>query len=261
MDSTADSNGFRPPYLSFQTFWSFIEELVARPLPKKLDRSVMRHKSGSDQANLAVALRAFGLIDDAWFVTGLDALSKADEEGRVHWLAQQIRVHYGAQMKVSEENGTENQLRDSFKEAFGLESADTIRKSMTFFLHAARKAGIETSHYFPTTRPGSGAPGTAKPRRAAPKRKPPADTPREKGPDKGSEGGTLSVAGDVYTLTMASGPVVTFAVQMNVMTASVEDRDFIFQVIDKLRGYGEASKPSGSADGGAGPSTSQEASA
>jgi hypothetical protein len=136
---------------------------------------------------------------------------------------------------TDEDNGTEQQLRESFKEAFGLESPDTIRKAMTFFLHAARKAGIETSHYFPSTRGGSGAPGTAKPRRPATRRRqPPADAPRENADGDGS----FTVTGDVYTLTMKSGPVATFAVEMNVMTASIEDRNFIFEVIDKLRGYG-----------------------
>lgn len=185
MDPTQEV-GFRPPYLSFQTFWSFLEELVSRPLPGKLDRSVMRKKSGSDQANLAVALKSFGLIDESWTVTGLNDLSKTDETGRTQWLAMQIREHYAAQMKVSDGNGTEQQLRDSFKEAFGLESADTVRKAMTFFLHATKKVGIETSHYFPSTRSGSGAPGTPKPRRASSRRKPASDNARKPEPDTGA---------------------------------------------------------------------------
>jgi hypothetical protein len=241
MDEPAQGE-FRPPYLAFKTFWTFIEELASKPLPPRIDRSLMRSKSGSDQVSLTAAMRSFGLINSSQEVTGLRELAATDQAGRVQWLALEVRKHYAAQMKVSDENGTEQQLKDSFKESFGLESADTLRKSMTFFLHAARTAGIETSAYFPTTRSGSGSPGTSKPRRPT-KRKPPASAPKE----EGDEGGSLAVAGDVYTLTMRSGPVLTFAVKMNVMEASVEDRNFIFAIVDKLRGYGKPARTSGSA--------------
>jgi hypothetical protein len=150
---------FRPPYLAFKTFWTFIEDLATKPLPPRIDRSLMRSKSGSDQVGLTAAMKSFGLINGSQEVTGLRELAATDEAGRVQWLALEVRKHYAAQMKVSDENGTEQQLRDSFKESFGLESADTLRKSMTFFLHAARTAGIETSAYFPTTRSGSGVQG------------------------------------------------------------------------------------------------------
>jgi hypothetical protein len=194
----------------------------------------MRSKSGSDQANLTAALKAFSLIDANQVVTGLRDLAAADSTGRFHWLAQQLRPHDPDQLKVSEENGTEQQLKDSFKESFALESADTTRKAMTFFLHAARTANVEVSPHFPTTRSGSGAPGTPKPRRLSAKRKPPAVPPV-----RDEAASSLTVSGDVYTLTMDSGPVVTLAVQINVMEASVTDREFIFQIVDKLRGYGK----------------------
>lgn len=248
MDEMTGSE-FKPPYLAFKTFWGFVDELLAKPLPPKLDRSLMRSKSGSDQASLTAALKSFGLIDDGQVVTGLRALAGADEAGRLHWLGQQLRLQYPAQVEVSEGNGTEQQLRDSLKESFGLGSADTIRKAMTFFLHAARTAGIEISPHFPTTRSGSGAPGTPKARRPT-KRKPPPSPPS----GKSESAGSLTVSGDVYTLAMASGPVVTFAVQINVMQASVEDRDFIFAIIDKLRGYGsnQRAQTSGSGEDAAG---------
>jgi hypothetical protein len=234
---------FRPPYnLAFTTFWTFVEDLAGKPLPPRIDRSLMRSKSGSDQVSLTAAMKSFGLINANQEVTGLKELAATDKEGRLQWLALEVRRHYAAQLKVSAENGTEQQLKESFKETFGLESADTLRKTMTFFLHAARTARIETSAYFPTTRGGSGSPGTPKPRRPA-KRKPAITPPK----DENDEGGSLAIAGDVYTLTMRSGPELTFAVKMNVMEASVEDRNFVFAIIDKLRGYSKPAKASGSA--------------
>ena len=43
---------FKPPYLSFQTFWAFLDELAAKPLPPQIDRSMLDKKSGTDQAGL-----------------------------------------------------------------------------------------------------------------------------------------------------------------------------------------------------------------
>jgi len=241
---------FRPPYLSFATFWSFLDTMLAQPLPPKIDRSMMRSKSGSDQVSLTAAMKAFGLIGDNQEVMGLSELAGRDEAARTSWLALMVRKYYPAQMAVSEQNGTEQQLKDSFRDAFQMGSADTIRKAMTFYLHAARTAGIEPSPHFPTTRSGSGAPGSPKPRRTAAKRKSSGDAA------KVSEDSTvLQIDGDTYTLTLKSGPVVTMAVKMNVMEASVSDRNFIFKLVDALRGYGKPTKTSGSAKEAAGQAT------
>jgi hypothetical protein len=242
---------FRPPYLSFATFWSFLGAVASQPLPPKIDRSMMRSKSGSDQASLAAALKAFGLVDDNQAVTGLRDLGGSDEETRIRWLSEMVRKHYPAQMAVSEQNGTEQQLKESFRESFQMGSADTIRKAMTFFLHAARTADIETSPHFPATRSGSGAPGTPKPRRAASRRRSSSDA--GKVTEKAS---VLQVEGDTYTLRMESGPVVTLVVKINVMEASVDDRDFIFRLVDALRGYGKPVSASGSQAAAAGEATS-----
>ncbi|MGO9159503.1 MAG: hypothetical protein ACLP7J_02140 [Streptosporangiaceae bacterium] len=232
---------FRPPYLSFTTFWSFLEAMVSQPLPPKIDRSMMRSKSGSDQVGLTAALKAFGLVDDDQVVTGLRELQGSDEAARIRWLAEVVRKYYPAQMAVSEQNGTEQQLKESFRDSFQMGSADTIRKAMTFYLHAARTADIETSPHFPVTRSGSGAPGTPKPRRVTTKRKSSSDV--GKATEKAS---VLQIEGDTYTLSLESGPVVTLAVKMNVMEASVSDRNFIFKLVDALRGYGKHPSTSGS---------------
>jgi hypothetical protein len=236
VDSTQET-GFRPPYLSFQTFWSFLEELLSRPLPGKLDRSVMRKKSGSDQANLAVALKSFGLIDESWTVTGLNELAKTDTAGRIQWLALQIREHYAAQMKVSDDNGTEQQLRDSFKEAFGLESSDTIRKAMTFFLHAAKKADIETSHYFPSTRSGSGAPGTPKPRRASGRRKPAPDDAKKPDLDAGT---TEEAANEHRDVTLGTAGTVSIDVKVKWLDLSDDQFTKLRKLIKDIEALGDS---------------------
>jgi hypothetical protein len=241
-----DSQGdFRPPYLPFQTFWSFIGDLLANPLPPRIDRSLMTSKSGTDQVHLTAALKAFGLVDANQAVTGLRDLEGADEAARAGWLAEQIRKHYPAQIKVSEENGTEQQLKESFRVGSGTtDSADTLRKSIRFFLHAAREAGIPLSPHFPATRGGSGAPGAPKPKRSASKRKPGASQPRENGTST-----PASKDGDKYSVDLASGGSVSVVVSVNLFSLSKEDRKFVIDLVDALKDY----------DGGS-PSTDKAAS-
>jgi hypothetical protein len=146
----------KPPYLAFQTFLAFLNELAAKPLPPQIDRSIMNTKSGTDQANLFSALKFFDLIDDNNIVQqGLKAFVSADELGRKAAITAMFSGHYPNQFDVSSQNGTEKLLLDSFEDDFGY-TGDTRRKAMTFFLHGARWAGIEMSPHFPTTRMGSG---------------------------------------------------------------------------------------------------------
>jgi hypothetical protein len=167
-------SGFKPPYFSFQTFWSFIEQLAEKPLPPQIDRSLLSSKSGTDQANLLMALRSFDLIDDDQRVRPLLVqLTSQDEATRLQLLGQILLALYPAQMELARSNGTEAQLHESFASVFGIRSADTRRKAVTFYLHAAKAAGLPLSPHFPQTRAGSGANGArvrrspVRPRRAS----------------------------------------------------------------------------------------------
>lgn len=182
MDETSEA--WRPPYFAFQTFWTFLGDLAAKPLPPKIDRSLLKSKSGTDQANLLMALRAFDLMDDNNTVNGaaLASVAQGAEESRAHALGDLVKRHYGKALDLSEQSGTEGQLHDLFRDDFALSAADTRRKAVTFFLHAARRAGIPLSEHFPSTRSGSGAPGTPKVKRST------AASKRKSAPPMGSAG-------------------------------------------------------------------------
>jgi hypothetical protein len=161
------ATGFKPPYLPFKTFWSFVEELRSKPLPPEIDRSLLRTKSGTDQANLISAFKAFGLISETQAVeANLRQLISADESGAKSILQGLLRSRYPRQFELSEQNGTEKALNDSFEEDFGV-TADTRRKAVTFFLQASRFAGIKLSPHFPVTRLGSGRPAGIRPKQTA----------------------------------------------------------------------------------------------
>jgi hypothetical protein len=163
-----DTTSFRPPYMSFQTFWQFIDELGSKPVPPQIDRSLMSSKSGTDQLNLTATLTAFGLVGASGVVNGpLRAMAEADQDERRAMLAALVRQYYPDAIRVSEAGGTEQQLNEAFREAFGMTAVETRRKAVTFFLHAAREAQIPLSAYFPATRGGSGSPGAPKPKRSS----------------------------------------------------------------------------------------------
>lgn len=235
MDS--DENGFKPPYMSFQTFWNFIGELGDKPLPPRIDRSLMGTKSGTDQANLMMALTSFRLTDEQYNVLPqLQALTSATGEERKGILAKMVATHYVEPMRVSASHGTQKDLDDAFTANYpSIASADTRRKAITFFLHAARTAGLDLSVHFQKTRSGSGAPGAAKGRKSAPRRKPPRSesnttSDQDTGPGQGD-------AGDTYTVDLASGGSVSVVVRVNLFALTTSDRNFVIDLVDKLKGY------------------------
>ena len=63
-------------------------------------------------------------------------------------------------------------------------------------------------------------------------------------------GGFTQTGGNTFVLRMPSGPEMILTVKMDVMRTSVEDRDFIFKIVDELREFGsEFGQASGSANG------------
>ncbi len=232
MESPTDEGKTRP-WNSFQTFWNFLEDVASKPLPPKLDRSMMTSKSGTDQSNLVAAMQMFGLIDNESRVQlRLETFVAADAEGRKSMLADWIRANYGPALRISAENGTSQDLVNVFRDELGMTGADTRRKAITFFQHAAQQAGLELSPHFPKTRTGSGAPGTPRPKRTGGKRK-------TKNPDSETQlrqqGTTPS--GHTQTVKLKSGGVVTLTYDVNMFTWSDEDEAFVLDLIKKLRKY------------------------
>lgn len=229
-------DGFKPPYMSFHTFWNFIGELGTKPLPPRIDRSIMTGKSGTDQANLFLALTSFELIDDNWNVLPLlDQLTSADVEQRKSILVKLIHDHYSHPMRVSGINGTSKDLDDAFRDNYpSIASPDTRRKAITFFLHAAKTAGLELSVYFPKTRSGPGAPGAPRAKKIV-RRKPAASNQGKTPVDEQRDNSTDD--GDTYTVELDSGGDVSVVVRVNLFDLTTEDRNFVIELVDKLKGY------------------------
>ncbi len=153
-----------PPYVSYRTLKTFIEDLKAHGIPTRIDRSVWGAKfSGSVGAQLMSALRFLQLID------GSDApqdelKTLVDRFNTDKWASAVqpiLQSSYKPIMGLSLEQISPAQLADEFKKAYTAQDA-VIQKSITFFLHAAQDAGIPLSkRVLKATRRNLGRPRTA----------------------------------------------------------------------------------------------------
>ena len=163
-----------PPYTSYRTFRTFIEDLREHGLPSRIDRSVLTRFSGVVGMQLTHALRFLGLIEDEGRPTQrLMELVNAEDPGR--WretLRDLLRREYAPLFAIDLESATPSHFHDTFRKAFPAADA-VVQKCVTFFLYAANDAGLTVS---PRVLKGR------KPRSPTPRRRYPAQTAFEAPP-------------------------------------------------------------------------------
>lgn len=145
-DTTTPGAGKRPiPAFSFETFNNFLDEFP-NPMPSHIDRSVFPGTmSGGNRSYILSTLRFFDLIDDAG-IPGEDfvALVAADKAARSPIWHRLITDKYRFLLdNVDIERTTASKVADAFRtQGIG---GDTVRKAVTFFLHAAKAANLRVS--------------------------------------------------------------------------------------------------------------------
>jgi hypothetical protein len=136
----AGSNRF-PPYIPFPTFLTLLTELKSKGLPPQIDRSVLRRFAGGMQNQLKMALRSLGLIDGDKPTPKLAALVDAHETSAFEpLLLDLLKAVYPFVFELDLMSATPTMFADSFKSTGAKE--DVSRKMRTFFLHAAKRAGV-----------------------------------------------------------------------------------------------------------------------
>lgn len=138
-----------PPYVSYRTFYNFIERLQQH-MPSRIDRSYWGELlSGSNGTQLMAALRFLYLID----VNGkpmelLKRLVEARGEARTRILHEIADDSYGFVLKSSLdlESATYAQLMEVFHNTFQL-TDDVSRKCVKFFIALASDAGLKISPF------------------------------------------------------------------------------------------------------------------
>jgi hypothetical protein len=133
------------PYLPYKTLLTFFEKLKVG-IPARIDRGVMSSFSGAAQASLFTALKYLQLINRDHIPTEkLTKIVLAEGEERKKFIKEMIISSYPFLFKegIDLKRITALQLQELFEKAGA--SGGTLRKSITFFMAAAKDATIELS--------------------------------------------------------------------------------------------------------------------
>ncbi|HBO4338428.1 TPA: DUF5343 domain-containing protein [Pseudomonas aeruginosa] len=161
----------RPPYTSYRSFESLIEELREHKeqgvMPDVIDRSLLARRSGSEQSALFATLRWFNLIDEQHApTTRLGDFLDASEEAAKTYFKELIEDSYSfvTDGSFNLKSATSKQMEAKFRE-YEI-SGSTLVKAIAFFLNAAKSAGISVSPHVKA--PSTAGNGNSKKKSAKP---------------------------------------------------------------------------------------------
>jgi hypothetical protein len=142
----AAGRGTTPPYVSYPSFRTLLSDLHEHGTPSRIDRSVLKRFSGIVGTQLLTALRFLQLINDQSEPTS-QLHELADTFGDPQWtmmLGALLRDAYAPLFGLDLENATASHFNETFRKSFPGSEA-VAQKSATFFLGAAKDAGIVIS--------------------------------------------------------------------------------------------------------------------
>lgn len=204
-------------------------EILEQGLPQKLDPSAFPSFSGSIRSWTLSAFRFLGFTDGNGYVQPRLREWVDNPAGRPDTMKDILAEKYPKLLTLAAEHGTVNQMREAIAD-LGV-SGTTAQKAIAFFLRAAEFAGFAV----PVTWTKAKLTVSAPRNRARPK-------PLVKKPAVGMQ--PAPVAGSVTTkvVRLESGGSVTLIIDANPWTTTVEDREWVFGLVDALNAYetGEA---------------------
>jgi hypothetical protein len=132
-----------PPYVSFKSLLTLIEELKTSGLPPQIDRSVLRRFSGGLGSQLLMASKSLGLVDanNAPTQLGADVVEAFGTDEFKPLLKKAVLPAYPFLAGLDLMTATPSMFAEAFKAGTGAKE-DVLRKCRTFFLHAAQYVGI-----------------------------------------------------------------------------------------------------------------------
>ena len=160
-----------PPYVSYRTFWNFLDGLKAA-VPARIDRSFWGDKlSGSTGGQLIAALKYLKLIDGAGVPTlRLRQIVFAKGPQRIDLLRQLSQEAYPFFLTALDPaSATYSQLEEKLRENFQI-ATDVGRKCIKFYIGLAEDAAINLSPF--VTRKSKAthtSPGARKTRKISPR--------------------------------------------------------------------------------------------
>lgn len=133
-----------PPYISFQTFLTLVDDLKTNGLPPRIDRSVLKRFSGGVGGQIQAALKSLGLTDEGNVPTERLArmVNGYGTEAFKAVLKECLAVGYPFLADFDLKNGTPSMFAEAFKKGTSARE-DVLKKCRRFYIYAAQFCGIE----------------------------------------------------------------------------------------------------------------------
>jgi len=215
------------PYLPFRTFQSAIESLE-HGIPKKLDRTMWPSQSGLVQSQILMAFRFLGLVDQEDHPMDVLHAFVSVKETRPDTLQGLLIASYPDLVEHDLTKMTPKMIDDEM-ERYHV-SGETKRKAVTFFLRAAKFAGMPMHPLLSSMVRNTGPRKRKAKRLFIPELHASADPVAE----------NAKTPGSMKTVRLSNGGTVTLTISSDPFTLPSEDRQFIFNLVDMLQEYGSA---------------------
>lgn len=231
-------------YLPLSTLLTAFDHLKAISIPNKIESRTFPSMSSQSTSQLLSALKFFDLIEDDGIPQPLlyDLVQKPDE--RKALIRQLIELYYPDIVEKDFSKITVTELDTALAGKRYNVQGDTRKKAKTFLLKAAQYAGF-TVHPLLTkvtrtrSRAGGRRAGAATNSAASAGANgsadaaPPTPAPHQDEP-----------TGSQKTIQLRRGGSLTLSYSVNLWDLKGEDRQFVFDLIDKIDAYEEGSKGS-----------------
>lgn len=204
------------PYLPWRTFLNSLD-VFSQAVPPKIYRSVWR-QSGLMQGLIMGAYRFMGLVDADDKPTGI-LVVLVSPETRQAAMTDVLKSSYTAIFTHDLASMTIDTLNEEI-EKYNV-SGGTKKKAVTFFLQAAKYAGLPLSPFIQVR-------STTGTRRR-----------RMRNGEEGEEdpGVNASKTGSEKVVELASGGTVTLRVSVDLLSLTEADRRFVFELVDTMNNY------------------------
>lgn len=228
-----DAKTLTVPYVPFKTFQSVLDSFRSF-LPDQIDATMWPSYSGGTRSQLLSALKFLQLIDDRGYPTdALRNLAQADAQHRPEALRAVLRGAYTSLAQLDLTKATPGSF-DAEMRKFGQEG-DTHRKASSFFLQAAKYAGIPLSPLL--TKKGSLA-GTRR-KRSAGVTGTKAKSAEQAGNGFANAASASPRIGSYKEILLSSGGRMVLTTDKDLFQMNAEDRKFVMDVLVKLEVYEE----------------------
>lgn len=144
LDGTGLAGGKTPAYVAYSTFKTLLDDLKTNSIPPQIDRSVLKRFSGGVQGQLIPALKYLNLITaESRPTTRLQRLVEAyGTDTYPSVLRSVLDDAYPYIRAIDLRTATPTMFADAFKDNSGAKE-DVLRKCRSFYLAAAKEAGVE----------------------------------------------------------------------------------------------------------------------